>query len=126
MTRLVGAVVALVLTGCYETPKPNCAFLCGPGDSCPQGYLCGDDRVCHKVLPGNHLAECDETFRLDAAVDAPADAPAVDAAIDSPLPVDAPIDAREIDAPPDAHEIDAPPDAPPPIDAPPPDIDSGP
>ena len=41
---LLGSLV-LALTGCYETPRPNCAFACGPAPdfACPDGYACQDD-----------------------------------------------------------------------------------
>lgn len=54
---LAAAPLALVIA-CYNTPKPNCAFLCGAGGACPDGYTCGDDNVCHLPLSGGGLAAC--------------------------------------------------------------------
>jgi hypothetical protein len=65
----------LALTGCFDAPKPNCAFLCGPEQQCPAGYACSSDGRCHRVLPGGAgLAECEDTLTdaaisLDASVD---------------------------------------------------------
>ena len=93
----VGAAAALfvgltgaVIVACYDLPKPDCGFVCGPDNACPSSYTCADDHYCHRV----------------GAPEGPICAPP-----DGPRPVDAPPDA-----PPDAP-IDAPPDAP--IDAPP-------
>lgn len=47
---ILGAILGLtaVLTGCYDTPQPECAFLCGAGDSCPEGYACAGDGWCKR------------------------------------------------------------------------------
>ncbi len=96
----LAATVAAVLlavgaTGCYDTPKPACAFACGRDGSCPDGYGCDpQDQICHLQLPGGGLEACDHPFVDAAIVDAGTDAP-VDAGADAP--VDAPVDA-----PPDA------------------------
>jgi hypothetical protein len=68
----------LVVAGCYRTPSPPCAFLCGPDDSCPVGYECRGDNRCHNVMGG----ECDELPMPDALI--------IDAG-----PPDAPVDAAE-------------------------------
>ena len=51
-----------LLTGCYDRPMPDCAFLCGEEDACPEGYGCGVDGRCHRVLPGGSLAECEDSL----------------------------------------------------------------
>jgi hypothetical protein len=118
------ALLALaVLSACYTTPKPNCAFRCGPGGECPAEYVCvPGDGICHLVVAGA-TAECP----AGPAVDAPPEVP--DAAVvtpDAPVP-DAPVvvpDATPAmpDAPPPKPDAPTPkPDAPPPpVDAPPP------
>lgn len=78
------AAVAGALASCYDRPKPNCAFLCGNGAACPEGYACGEDGRCHLVIQNGQLAACEDTLPVDGAVaDAPGDA-ANDAAIDGP------------------------------------------
>ena len=104
---LLGSLV-LALTGCYETPRPNCAFACGPAPdfACPDGYACQDDNICHLMRSDNRIAECDP--EIDAS-----------SGIDSSLPI---LDAADVDAPPvDASPADASPADAAPIDARPPD-----
>jgi hypothetical protein len=111
------ASAGLPLVGCFETPKPNCSFACGPGDSCPDDYACQPDGVCHLMRPGGRIAECDVPILDAPAADAPsppADArPAVDAdetpdadlGTDAAPTFDAPVDATPIvDATVDASE----------------------
>lgn len=78
--------LSLLAVGCYETPKPNCAFLCGqsspmgPADQCPEDYACGDDGRCHLVLDNGQLAMCETPLPFDAPrPDAP-----LDGGIDAP------------------------------------------
>ena len=53
MRRLL--VLGVLLAGCYETPKPACAFLCGSGGECPDGYQCStDDNRCHRLAELPH------------------------------------------------------------------------
>ncbi len=118
---LLALSLALV-AGCFDAPQPNCVFLCGASQDCPEDYQCGPDNRCHRVLANGQLAQCQDEIQLP---DAPE--PIADASIDGPVPdgpeVDAPdVDAADIDAPiPDAPSPDAPtPDAPSP-DAPVPD-----
>jgi len=103
-------VCAAALAGCYDQPKPNCSFTCGEGGACPTDYQCGPEDLCHLVLPGGGLAECQFTLP-DGAVDAPIDAPTPDGPVDAPAvdaSLDAPIDAAVPDANlPDAPAIDA-------------------
>jgi hypothetical protein len=37
----------LALVGCYEPPKPDCGFRCGPNLACPSDYTCASDNRCH-------------------------------------------------------------------------------
>jgi hypothetical protein len=103
----LGALFALAGAGCFNAPKPNCAFLCGDGNACPEDYMCSTvDNRCH-LLVGTELATCEDPIPgIDAAIiDASTiDAPVFDAAPDAP--------PGTPDAQPDAH-IDAalPPDA---------------
>ena len=109
----VAVALAVVLAGaiivaCYEIPKPDCGFLCGPGGACPEGYTCGDNQRCRRVGAPTPLVcpnpDAGLTEDLDAALDAPADA-VPDGPQDSP--VDAASDAAD-DAPTGASS-DAPP-----------------
>lgn len=93
MRSLVGALAAVLLAACYETPKPPCMFLCGDDGACPTGYVCvAEDNRCHRDDPGGPAACPDELPGDDDA------APIDSATIDGP-PVDSsPIDAEPIDA----------------------------
>jgi hypothetical protein len=51
----VGISVALLVaaggamaSACYDVPTPDCGFVCGPGDACPDGYTCANDHRCHR------------------------------------------------------------------------------
>jgi hypothetical protein len=93
------------LVACFDPPQPDVAFLCGDGDSCPDGYECRADGCCHRI-GSSETTECPGTATPDAGPDAMlADA----------MPVDgAPLDADTTDAMP---PVDAMPDATPPDDA---------
>lgn len=93
MRRLL--LLGVLLSGCYETPKPACIFLCGEGDACPDGYMCGaNDNRCHRVESGGGLASCPDSFPPDASV--PIDGPTP---IDGPQPIDSSVpDAVPLDA----------------------------
>ena len=39
---------AAALSACYSPPEPACGFVCGSGGSCPDGYACASDNVCHR------------------------------------------------------------------------------
>jgi hypothetical protein len=113
---LVGLAGAIVVA-CYDVPKPDCGFVCGPESACPDSYTCADDHYCHRTgAPADLVCtHPDAALPIDAAVDAGVDASA-DAMPDAPAdamldaPADAMLDAA-IDAMPDAP-IDAMPDAP--------------
>lgn len=45
-SRLLLAV-SLAAVGCYDVPKPDCGFRCGPSLACPSDYTCADDGRCH-------------------------------------------------------------------------------
>lgn len=100
----VAAVAAGLAAGCFEAPKPNCAFLCGTDSSCPGGYTCAADGWCKRAdLPATFACETG----LDAAVADAADPDAeVDAADIDAAEIDAAVDAA-IDAPTDGPDVDA-------------------
>jgi hypothetical protein len=91
------ALAGTIAAACYTIPRPDCGFVCGPGDACPDGYTCADDHRCHRngAPPDLVCATVDAPLPIDASPDA-----AVDAAVDAPVdaPDDAMIDAA-IDAP---------------------------
>jgi hypothetical protein len=62
-----GAIVA----ACYDVPRPDCGFQCGPNAECPDGYTCAADQRCHRIGAPSGLV-CDPS---DAAVDSALDAP---------------------------------------------------
>jgi hypothetical protein len=48
-SALLGLGLGLALPGCYDVPKPQCGFRCGPDESCPEGYTCNRaDGRCHR------------------------------------------------------------------------------
>jgi hypothetical protein len=69
----IAAALLALAAGCYETPRPVCAFRCGPAEACPEGYRCGGDGQCHLEVNGN-LAACDPLPTPDAPMSVP-DAP---------------------------------------------------
>ncbi|HET7503403.1 MAG TPA: hypothetical protein VFK02_20420 [Kofleriaceae bacterium] len=108
ITTLV-AVAGAIVVACYEVPAPDCGFLCGPEDRCPDGYTCADDHRCHRTgAPVGLMCPL-----LDGALPVMHDAPA-DTPTDMPTdPPDAPSDAADpvSDAANDATQ-DGPADAP--------------
>ena len=89
MRLALGLLAILALGSCFSKPTARCAFLCGTGSVCPEGYECGGDGRCHLVLDSGDLAQCDDEL------DQP-DARPVDASIDVISPT--------ADAMPDADE----------------------
>ena len=88
MTRFWLAVLVgstLLATGsCYTTPKPECAFLCGEAESCPDGYSCAGDGWCKRDdVPTTFdcVGATVDAFVADTAVSI--DAETFDAQIDS-------------------------------------------
>ncbi|MCX5744325.1 MAG: hypothetical protein NT062_17685 [Proteobacteria bacterium] len=109
MTSRLGwlVLVAGVMTGCYNPPKPACGFFCGPGGACPASYTCNAiDQRCHANGSPSDL--------VCSTLDAPlADVlPVVDGKVDGMIDgmIDAMPDASA-DAMPDARPLDAMPDA---------------
>lgn len=99
LSWLVLLATVSFLGGCFDPPRPKCAFLCSVDNPvCPEGYTCGGDGRCHLIENGVP-AQCEDSL--------PADAGAADAPLDAPM---AP-DAEAVDA---APMTDAPPDAEPP------------
>ncbi len=72
--RIPAVCLALMLlTGCYETPRPLCGFRCGAHAECPADYTCAADGQCH--LQGTPpTLSCP---LIDAAVDAEPALPSV-------------------------------------------------
>jgi hypothetical protein len=61
-------VVLFGLAGCFDAPSPACSFLCGDGESCPDGYSCATDGVCKR-------SDVDDDFDCAGAGAAPDAAP---------------------------------------------------
>src|SRR4051812_34869787 len=36
------------LSACYKAPEPDCGFVCGPMNACPEDYTCATDGRCHR------------------------------------------------------------------------------
>jgi len=89
LTLAAAALVGLALPGCYDIPRPQCGFRCGPSGACPEGYTCDpDDGRCHLNGSPPSLVCGTLDASVDGPVDAPVDAPIADAAVDAP-PADA-------------------------------------
>lgn len=56
----------MLLTGCFESPRPLCGFKCGLHAECPADYACAADGQCH-LQGGPATLVCP---LIDAAVDA--------------------------------------------------------
>jgi hypothetical protein len=84
----LGFGLALGLLGsgpaCYDLPKPECGFRCGPNDACPEDYTCSaSDGRCHlNGSPPTLVCSSPADAGIDATGDAAIDAP-IDAAIDA-------------------------------------------
>lgn len=76
------AGMAIFLVTCFSTPKPDCAFLCGAGGACPDGYFCAEDGVCKREDLANTF-DCGFVAPIDAGP--PVDAPVgnADAGVDA-------------------------------------------
>jgi hypothetical protein len=47
---------ATLFSACFSPQQPACAFSCAmPPGSCPSGYTCGADQICHS---DNNQGEC--------------------------------------------------------------------
>ena len=74
---LAGAMFSLALLGCYDIPKPQCGFRCGPDKACPEDYTCNDeDGRCHLNGAPPSLVCGTVDAGVDGATDAPVDAAA--------------------------------------------------
>lgn len=97
---LVLTVVSALWLACYDAPRPDCGFRCGPDAACPADYTCSArDGRCHRDGAPENL------------VCAPPDAAPGDAAPDAdPMPLPDAVPDATPDAVPDATP-DAVPDA---------------
>jgi hypothetical protein len=72
----VGALLSLALPGCYDVPRPECGFRCGPDEACPEDYTCNpSDGRCHLDGAPPSLVCGPVDPPIDAATDAATDAP---------------------------------------------------
>jgi hypothetical protein len=86
------ALSGTIAVACYTVPRPDCGFICGPGEACPDGYTCADDHRCHRIGAPDDLvcATVDAPLPVDASPDGPVDGPVdgpddamIDAAIEA-------------------------------------------
>jgi hypothetical protein len=75
----LGAALAPGLPGCYDVPRPDCGFRCGPDQACPEGYTCAAEGRCHRNGSPPSLV----CGTVDAAIDGPIDGAPRDGAIDA-------------------------------------------
>ena len=101
--RILVLAMLVALGACFEAPKADISFRCGPAGECPGGYECRDDGCCH--LPDSPAGPV--CAPIDAGDNTNIDAPNMDAR----EPTDATPDATPADAAPDAAPADAAPDA---------------
>jgi len=50
MGRRIAMLAGLLAmaAGCFKPDRPACAFSCAtPPHTCPQGFVCGEDNLCH-------------------------------------------------------------------------------
>jgi hypothetical protein len=83
-TRILAFCLSWAAAACYQTPQPDCGFVCGPAGQCPDGYQCASDNRCHREgtpaslmcatpdAPPRDVAVFD-TFVFDAGADAAPD-----------------------------------------------------
>jgi len=93
---LLVAVTGAIVAACYEIPKPDCGFVCGPASACPDSYTCGSDHHCHRIgAPANLV--CNPADGEVPGTDAGANDAAADAQPDA-------MDDAAADAQPDAMD----------------------
>ena len=65
--------VALLTSGasCFSPREAPCAFTCISAEKlCPEGYLCGEDGLCHRITAPGDEGICLLTAPPDAATSA--------------------------------------------------------
>jgi hypothetical protein len=67
---LLVLALGTIAAGCFDPRRPGCAFSCVTDRRCPEGYLCGDDGLCHRE---DGQGTCDLPPQNDAAADGAAD-----------------------------------------------------
>lgn len=74
----LGALLSSALPACYDVPRPQCGFRCGPDGACPDGYTCSAaDGRCHlDGSPASLVCESDAGIGPDGSDDASPDATA--------------------------------------------------
>jgi len=92
-TALLVLLGGTIASACYDVPRPDCGFRCGPVGECPDGYTCASEQVCHRMgaPAGLTCSSPDAAVPDDAMIDTPDGPPQIDAAPDAEP--DADIDA---------------------------------
>jgi hypothetical protein len=69
MRVAVAALLLALAPACFTPDQPPCAFSCAtPPQTCPAGYTCGADLICHN---DSNPGACD--LSVDAGTDATSD-----------------------------------------------------
>jgi hypothetical protein len=68
--RALLLLAAAALAGCFDPPRPGCAFSCARDGRCPSGYSCATDGVCHR---DDGQGTCNIPPQTDAGTDLPTD-----------------------------------------------------
>ena len=56
---VVAATTIAMMPGCFSPREVPCAFTCVAADArCPEGYVCGDDGLCHRKNAANEPGVC--------------------------------------------------------------------
>jgi hypothetical protein len=78
---LLGLAALLAAPACYDTPRPECAFHCGPDADCPDGYACRADNWCKRADVPDEFACAPPVPDAAPILDAGPDAATADAAL---------------------------------------------
>ena len=79
MRRLILLCAVMLASACYDTPRPDCAFECGPDEACPEGYTCEAESGWCKLDTAPESLECGPSLVEEDEPDGGPDASVPDA-----------------------------------------------